>query len=244
MALITTHSELLQYIVAQQLQPGDLLPPIEELADADHLNCSPGKVREQLAVVRALGLVEVRSRTGTRLKEFDFAPAVKLALFYALAQDMQHFEAFRVLRNHVEIAFWHEACATITDAGKTIMRECVAAARQKLNSHPIHIPNREHRLFHLMVFEQLNNPFVTGLLSAYWDAYDAVEVSHYAEYSYWQTVWDYHERILDAICDGDYDAAQQAFIEHTQLLRYQADIHSKTPDNNGAASPKAAPNTE
>ncbi len=236
MASITIDSELLHYIVAQQLQPGDLLPPIEELADADHLNCSPGKVREQLAVVKALGLVEVRSKTGTRLKAFDFAPAVKLALFYALAQDIQQFEAFRVLRNHVEVAFWHEACATITEAGKTTMRECVIAARQKLTSHPIRIPNQEHRIFHLTVFEQLNNPFVTGLLNVYWDAYDAVEVSHYADFSYWQTVWDYHERILDAICAGDYDAAQQAFIEHTQLLRYQADIHSQAAQHNGTAN--------
>jgi DNA-binding GntR family transcriptional regulator len=61
---------------------------------------------------------------------------------------------------------------------------------------------------------------VTGLLEAYWDAYELVESNRYAEYAYLQNVWDYHERILDAICAGDYEMAKQAFVEHTELRHY------------------------
>jgi DNA-binding FadR family transcriptional regulator len=185
------------------------------------LGLSTSKIREQLEVARALGFIEVRSKTGMRLKDYDFAPAVRLSLFFALAQDLGNFELFNQLRQHVEIGFWHEACALLTPEDKLEMRRCIEEAQEKLNAERIQIPNLEHRQFHMCVFKRLNNPFVIGLLEAYWDAYDAVELNRYTDYAYLQRVWEYHERILDGICAGDYEAAQQAYIEHTQLLRYQ-----------------------
>lgn len=221
MARIDLGSDLLNYIIEQGYQPGDRLPTIGELASEKHLGISSSKVREQLEVARALGLVEVRSKIGTRLKDFSFTPAVRLSLFYALASNPNHFESFSILRTHIETAFWHEACATLTDEDRDLMRRCVSAARMKLNSHPIRIPNDEHRTFHMTVFKRLENPFVLGLLEAYWDAYDAAALNQYMDYEYLQSVWDYHERILGAICVEDYDEARQLFIEHTRLLRYK-----------------------
>ena len=39
---------------------------------------------------------------------------------------------------------------------------------------PIHIPHKEHREFHTAIYRHLNNPFVLGILDAYWDAYEFV----------------------------------------------------------------------
>jgi DNA-binding FadR family transcriptional regulator len=221
MSSIDLGSEFLNYIIQQGFRPGDRLPSINELQDETHLGISISKVREQLEVARAMGLVEVRSKTGTRLKEYDFAPAVRLSLLFALATDLSYFELFSQLRNHIEVAFWNEACALLTDEDKTFMRSCIDAARAKLNDRWIRIPNQEHRDFHLTVFKRLENPFVIGLLEAYWDAYDAAELNQFAQYDYLQEVWDYHERILNAICAGDFDTARDAFIKHTRLLRHQ-----------------------
>jgi DNA-binding FadR family transcriptional regulator len=219
MSQIDLDSDLLNYITERGFHAGDRLPSISELQQENHLGISASKIREQLEVARALGLVEVRSKTGLRLKPYSFTPAVRLSLLFALASDLHNFELFTTLRNHIEVAFWHEACLLLTDEDKLEMRDCIESAREKLEN--LRIPNQEHRAFHLMVFKRLDNPFVLGLLEAYWDAYSAVEVSRYADYAYLQSVWDYHERILDGICAGDFDAAQQAFIEHTRLLRYQ-----------------------
>ncbi|MFN8375854.1 MAG: FCD domain-containing protein [Anaerolineae bacterium] len=221
MSSIDLGSELLNYIVEQGFQPGDRLPSINELQDESNLGISISKVREQLEVARALGLVEVRSKTGTRLKVYDFAPAVRLSLMFALATDLSNFELFSQLRNHLEVAFWHEACASLQEEDKAFMRSCIQAARAKLNDRWIRIPNQEHRDFHLTVFKRLENPFVIGLLEAYWDAYNAAGLNQYAEYDYLQEVWDYHERILDAICASNIDAARDLFIEHTRLLNHQ-----------------------
>lgn len=214
-------SDLLNYIIQQGYQPGDRLPTISELQEADKLDISISKVREQLEVARALGLVDVRPNIGTRLKAYSFAPAVCLSLMYALATDARYFEQFSALRTHIEMAFWHEACASLTEGDKRELAGYIAAARAKLRDQRIRIPFEEHRAFHLTIFKHLDNPFVIGLLEAYWDAYAAVELNRYAEYSYHTQVWDYHERILNAICDGDYDAAQKAFMDHTRLLHHQ-----------------------
>lgn len=221
MADIQLPSDLLNYIVQRGLRPGDRLPTINELQDASHLGVSASKIREQLEVARALGLVEVRSKIGTHIKDYSFAPAVRLSLFFALANDLHTFELFSNLRTHLEVAYWHEACALLTPQDMDEMRDYIMAARTKLNSKWIQIPYQEHRAFHLTVFKHLQNPFVIGLLEAYWDAYEAVELHRYAEYAYLQEVWDYHERILEGIAAGDFDRARIAFIEHTQLIRHQ-----------------------
>ena len=232
MPSIDLGSNLLNYIVESNFKPGDRLPTIHELKTEEYLGISSSKVREELEVARALGLVEVRSRTGMRLKSYSFAPAVSLSLLYALARDLNMFAMFSELRTHIEVAFWHEACVLLQDEDKAVMRQCIVAAREKLNDKLIRIPHEEHRTFHLTVFKRLENPFVLGLLEAYWEAYNAVQLNIYAEYDYWQTVWDYHERILDYICAGDFDAAQQAFIEHTKLLRHQPSMKGVVETNN------------
>ena len=214
-------SDLLEFISTGHFKPGDRLPTISELQDEKLLGLSASKIREQLEVARALGLVEVRSKTGMRLKDFSFTPAVRLSLFFALANDLNNFELFSELRKHIEIAFWHEACATLTADDIAAMKACLDQAQKKLNHEWIQIPYAEHREFHLRIFRHLQNPFVLGILEAYWDAYEAVELNLYADYDYLQRVWNYHGRIYDEICKGDFDAARVAFIEHTQLLRYQ-----------------------
>lgn len=223
MSRIELDSDLLNYIIEAGFQPGDRLPTLNTLQDEEHLGIGISKVREQLEVARALGLVEVRSKTGMRLKNFDFAPAVRLSLFFALAQNPRSFELFGEVRNHIEVAFWQEACTRLQPEDIAVMRQCIVQANEKLNGSHIRIPNEEHRTFHLTQFKRLENPFVMGILEAYWDAYEAVEVTRYASYQYLQRVWKAHEQILDAICEGDFEKAKRHFIEHTKLIQYDHD---------------------
>jgi len=213
-------SNLLNYIIQQGFKPGDKLPSIQDLASDSHLDMSVSKIREQLEVARALGLVEVRSKRGTLLTDYTFTPAVRLSALYALACG-ESFEQFASLRNHMEAAYWNEACALLTEDDLVAMQKCITTANEKLNSPQIHIPNQEHRIFHLTVFKHLDNPFVIGILEAYWELYEEVGVNRYMDYTYLKQVWDYHTRILSLIRERRFDDAQQAFVEHTRLLRYE-----------------------
>jgi DNA-binding FadR family transcriptional regulator len=234
-------SDLLNHILEQRLQPGDALPPLDKLSQ--QLGINVGKLREQLEVARALGIVEVRTKTGIKLREFNFLPAIRLILLFAIGQDKHHFESYTVLRNQIEITFWKEAVMLLTDEDHLELQQLVTAAQRKLNTaHFIQIPHAEHRKFHMKIFSRLENPFVQGLLEAYWDAYEAVEMNRYADLAYWQEAWRYHQLILENLMAKQYIEALDAFIQHTYLLRHRFeagwdDALTDDPSADGALTP-------
>ena len=210
-------SDILRYIVENNLQVGQRLPPLTELSGI--LNISISKLREQLEVVRALDMVGVKPGSGTQINEFNFAATLRLGLLYSLARSEQNFEAYKSLRNATAAAFWQEAVALLTPDDLAEARRLVVAARTKLDGRAIQIPHREHRAFHLALFKRLDNPFVVGIEEAYWSAYEAIELHHYADYQYLTTVWDYHERMVDYIEAQDFARSSAEFVAHTQLLK-------------------------
>ncbi len=212
-------SDLLEYILSNGLRAGDRLPSLEDLSI--ELKISTGKLREQLEVARSLGMVEVRPRTGIRVAEYSFFPAVRFSLMYALATDPAYFEAFGQLRSQVEAAFWNEAVARLTPDDHAQLRALIAEAWAKLRGDPIQIPHAEHRELHLAIFKHLANPFVTGLLEAYWEAYEAVGLGLYSDYHYLREVWTYHEAIVNAIVTGDWAEGHRLLLQHTTLLRHR-----------------------
>lgn len=213
---IDLNSDLLEYLADQGCQQGKRLPSIPDLAS--ELGISTGKLREQLEVARTMGLVEVRPKTGIRTQAYDFAPGLKANLLFALSLDPELFDSFGVLRNHVEASFWHEAVGSLQPEDLDKLRRLIDEAWEKLRGRPIQIPHDEHRELHLTIFSRLENPFVHGLLKAYWAAYEAVGLDLYTDYSYLEQVWEYHERMVDAIVEGDLEAGYRALVEHTDLI--------------------------
>lgn len=212
-------SEFLRYLVGQGFEPGDRLPSLTDLSA--QIGISVGKLREQLEVARTLGLVEASPRRGITRTAYSFLPAVRLSLLTALMLDRSYFDDFSALRVHLETAYWDEAVALLTPEDRAHLRGLVAAAQAKLSQQRIQIPSPEHRELHLTIFRRLNNPFVVGLLEAYWDAYEAVELNTYADIHYLQQVWDYHARIVDAIEAGDIALGKRLLVEHMQLLSHR-----------------------
>ncbi|MCS6772969.1 MAG: FCD domain-containing protein [Anaerolineae bacterium] len=230
----TSGSELLDYIVRNQLKAGEQLPPLEKLSD--ELDLSISKLREQLEVARVMGLVEVKPRTGIRVADYDFAPAVRFSLMFALARERKLFEAFSELRNHVEFAFFHEAVALLNEDDRAELRALIARAWSKLDEDPPRIPHAEHRDLHLTIYRRLGNPFVKGLLEAYWDAYEAEGLSVFSDYDYLHEVWTYHEGIVDAINRGEVDTAYRLLVDHTKLLQRRPQPRFKRVAQNDGAS--------
>ena len=213
-------SEFLRYLASYEENAGQTLPALTELSR--ELGVSVASLREQLEVARAMGLVEVRPRTGTRRLPYTFGPAVRQSLRYALAVSDHHFLKYAELRNRVEAAYWAEAVEQLTEDDKRELQAIVVRAGEKLSNSPIQVPHEEHRNLHLLIFRRLDNPFVTGLLEAYWDAYEAVGLNRFmGGYEYLQEVWQYHARMVDAICEGNYEAGYQALVKHTDLLYHR-----------------------
>ncbi len=218
MARKSLSSEFLQYLSRSPAINGSgQLPSLNEISQ--ELNISIARLREQLEVAKALGLVDVRPRTGIRRLPYTFTPAIWQSLSYGLELNPAYFEAFADLRNHIEAAYWEQAVRQLTPEDFALLRNLVAAAWEKLRGNPIQIPHAEHRRLHLCIFGKLGNPFVYGILEAYWEAYEDVGLNLYADYGYLEQVWTYHQKMVDSICTGDYAAGYQALIEHKDLLQ-------------------------
>ena len=213
-------SEFMRYLATHE-EAEDGLPTLNELSQ--ELGVSVGSLREQLEVARALGLVEVKpGRGGTRRRAFSFTPAIRQSLGYALELNDEHFRKYAELRNHVESAYWYEAVKKLTETDKQELNAIIARAWEKLGRTPIQVPHEEHRTMHLLIYRRLENPFVTGILEAYWVAYEAIRLNVFAGgYDYLQEVWHYHQRMVESICNGNYEAGYEALIAHTDLLYHR-----------------------
>ena len=212
-------SEFFDFLVTSILEGDndtDRIPSLSTLSK--ELGVSVARLREQLEVAKALGFVEVRPRTGIRRLPYSFTPAIWQSLSFVIAIEPDQFMSFAVLRRQIELAFWNQAVQSLTNQDLVILKDLMKRAFQKLNGTPIRIPHTEHKQLHLTIYSRLNNPFVLGILEAFWEAYEAVRLNLYSEYNYLLEVWNYHQQMVDAICSGNFDAGYRALLEHTDLL--------------------------
>lgn len=202
------------------------MPSLAELSG--ELGVSVARLREQLEVAKALGFVDVRPRTGIRRLPYSFFPAVRQSLEYGVQMDPGNFNAFLDLRNHIEAAYWDEAVRKLTPEDLEELKALMERAWEKLRGNPIQIPHAEHRELHLRLYKRLDNPFVLGILEAYWEAYESVGLNLYADYRYLQEVWSYHQMMVDAISMGDYESGYKALLEHKDLLYFRPTLNPGT----------------
>jgi DNA-binding FadR family transcriptional regulator len=207
---------LLDYVATKPANPG-ALPSIQDLSR--ELGISPAKLREQLLVARALGIVDVRPKAGIHTRESSYLPSIRLSVLMALSQDPNRFEEIRALRTQLEAAFWGDAVSLLQPSDIDELGRLVDQAWARLRGNPVQIPHAEHKALHMTVFSRLPNPLVRALLATYWEAYEAVGLSLYADYAYLYEVWTYHEEMVQALRRGDLEAGRRALIEHAGLLR-------------------------
>ena len=211
---------ILQYIIGEGLlgQDGEpvKLPPLDKLAS--ELGVSRGKLREELIAAQAYGMIDMRPGDGTYIRPFDFYAATRPLVLYAIASDQHNFDCFYRLRAHLEVAFWDEAVRALGPAEHDRLERILRRAERKLKGTPVEIPHHEHRIFHVLIFSRLDNPFAQGLLKAYWDAYEAVGLHRYFDYCYYERMWTSHRGMFQAILDQRYEEGKQILIQHYTLL--------------------------
>ncbi len=214
--MFTNLSEFLKYLASHENDDLEGIPALDKLSA--ELGINRASLREQVAVARALGLVAVKPRTGTRLLPYTFTPALQQSLGYAILRDRSNFESYSDLRNHVESAYFYQAVKCLSSEDIHDLKELLEKAWEKLRGHPAKIPHQEHRNLHLLIYRRLNNIFVTGLLEAYWEAYEAIDLNVFTDYTYLTNVWTYHTDMIEAIEHGEFNTAYQLLMEHTELI--------------------------
>ena len=220
-------SEFLDYLITNDIAPGDSLPTLAEISD--ELGVSIGKLREEVACARADGIVSVKPRVGMRREAYDFLPGIIKSIGFALATGDAHFNQLSQLRKAVESSLWHDAIPLLTDQNISNLQSLIDSALRALASGKI--PHREHEAFHLGMFANIDNPFATGILRSYWTVYTDSEFNSYKPFSYWEEVWAYHQRIVDNIVAKSFEEARLLLIEHFNLLETTPTVASHNGSN-------------
>ena len=210
------HSEFFLYLLQTAETEDKKLPALKDLSQELGLGIS--RLREQLEVAKVLGLVDVRPRLGIRPLPYSFTPAVDASLCFAIQQNPAYFEDFVSLRRHLEYAYFPQAVDLLQEKDHQELRQLVESAWEKLRGRPVRIPHQEHRQLHLTIFNRLNNVFVTGLLEAYWDAYEAVGLNVYADLDYLEQVWTYHGQLAEAAINKEKSRGLVILKDHFDLM--------------------------
>jgi DNA-binding FadR family transcriptional regulator len=192
------------------------LPSLDQLAK--QLGVSRGKLREDLIAAQVYGVVDMRPGDGTYVCPFDFYTAIRPLVLYSVALDKRHFGELYKVRASLELGFWQNAVQQLEESDYAEFDRILAAAERKLQGTPVEIPHQEHRDFHILIYSRLENPFVLGLLRAYWDAYEAVGLHRYFDLSYYQHMWSSHKAMIGSIRSGDYDTGREVLVQHFTLL--------------------------
>ncbi len=214
-------SQLIAYLCNCEVNNGKI-PSIAEMSLA--LGTSVATLREQLEAARALGFLESKPRTGIRLLPYSLKPAILNSVSYALEIDPANFLHFSDLRTQIENSYWNQAVIRLTKEDHGELLDILERATRKLNGNPVQIPHLEHRSLHLTIFKRLENPFVTGILEAYWDLYEISGLAVYSDLEYLTRVWDYHRKMVQAITSGEFWIGQNALRDHMDLLFHREKI--------------------
>lgn len=227
-------SEFITYLIAHASNGSERLPPLAQISEETHLGV--GKLREQMAVARALGLIEASPKRGIVRLTYDFLPAVRMSLEAGIALNEDCFQDFADLRSRLEVTFWADAVSSLNSQDLDRLSTLCQIASQKLDSEFIEIPHAEHREFHLLIFAKLGNPFVLALLTAYWDAYQIVAPKYYEELNHLRRIWRFHQAITEALLAGDVEKSRALHLEHMRLLELRQGQTKLQDDHTSAQS--------
>lgn len=208
--------EFINYLIRKRQDPNARIPAIGAISE--ELGISAACLREQMELAKNLGLIAIQPRKGIEILPYSFTPAVIKSLYYAVKIDKNYFTQFSDLRSHLEKSFFIEAVSLLSTSDIQELKALTQSAKNKLLSDPIQIPHSEHRKYHMLIYKQLNNIFLNGMLEAYWDTYEIVGLDVFTDLKYLEDVWNYHQRIIDNLTLEKFNIAYELLIEHMQLI--------------------------
>ncbi|MGH2616631.1 MAG: FadR/GntR family transcriptional regulator [Thermomicrobiales bacterium] len=216
------------FILENQLQAGDPLPPETDLAR--QLGVSRNSVREAVKALESLGILETRRGSGLFVRAFSFAPLLE-NLHYGLLFDLRELAELLEVRRVLETGLIGAAMAAMPEHAVSALRDGVTAMQERATRGESF--EEEDRRFHQILFEPLGNRTVLKLLDIFWLTYR--EASRHADMRNPDPIPTYedHAAIYNAVAAGNVEEARAALDRHyaglvRRLARAQAQVEDGT----------------
>ncbi len=213
-ALYTAVCEYIKnYILENNLKPGDPLPPEGQLAD--DLEVGRSSVREAVKSLQSLGIIEVRRGNGLFVRELNFDPILETFLFGL--QFNPH-----TLAELLQVRIWLEV-AVIGDAVEHIHADELEKLEIVLKTWEQRVQAGEEysdldETFHQIIYGVINNQTLMKLFAVFWIVFVGLEneVTHDPDP---QEVLDSHNSILEAIKAHDPALTRRRLTQHFDSIK-------------------------
>jgi DNA-binding FadR family transcriptional regulator len=198
---------LRDFIRERGLRAGDRLPPESVLAA--ELEVSRSSLREATRSLQTLGVIEARPGNGLFVAEFSLRPVIE-QLPYGLAESGAALDEILTAREAMECGLMP---AVARKAGHDVLGRCARLAEKmsELEGRGESFVEVD-REFHLSLYQTLGNPLVENLIELFWELFvrlgDAIPGSPDRDRG------EAHLRIIQALQDGDAEAATQRMRAH------------------------------
>ncbi len=201
---------LIDHIADQRLGPGDRLPSERQLVQMTGASRLP--LREALATLKGLGIIESWHGKGIFVKQFDLS-----ALFGMLSPLLKinteiDLEGIFVARLSLEMSIAELAAKNRTDEHLQLLRQDIDEMRAAIRDKDAYIRHDTH--FHRELSRAAANPVFVVFMSSIMDLLVELQVHLRDQISYRELAVCEHEKIVDAIARQDADEARLAIELH------------------------------
>jgi GntR family transcriptional repressor for pyruvate dehydrogenase complex len=215
--------QLTSFLAAGQFQPGSRLPPERQLAES--LGVGRSAVREALAALEILGIVEVRPGSGTYIRD-SMSELLPTTLSWGLMLSSSHTHQLSEVRGGLEVQAAALAAARIDEAGLAELRTHVETMRTHLDDLPRFI-DADAR-FHLHIAASAGNDVLADLLQSIRSLLRLWSERGLRTREQAQLACTEHVAILEALAARDVPAAEAAMRAHMRTAGTRVD--SAVPD--------------
>ncbi|WP_207454785.1 FadR/GntR family transcriptional regulator [Desertivibrio insolitus] len=206
-ALVT--KRLLDVFTSGQIEPGSRLPPERNLAAT--LGIGRSAVREALAALEILGIVEVRPGSGTYLRG-SASELLPETLSWGLMLNASRTRELIELRGDLEIVAARRAAERATDADLAALEKHVETMRASTSNRSRFV--EADLKFHLQIARAANNKVLLDLLQSLRAMLRIWVDRALREPEEYRAALEEHAHVLDAIRSRDPEAAATAMSAH------------------------------
>lgn len=213
-----------EYILENQLQPGDKLPTEEQLATA--LQVGRTAVRETFRRLEALGIVESHQGFGRTVREFNFDPILD-GLLYGLVFQGSSILQILGIRRALDDFFIKEAIENLQAEDiaqlEAIVQRMVADGEDSPNFH------QEDHNFHALLYSRCGNLLAAQLFEVTWKVRLHAEDRQLALSQTQPGTLAEHVAIFAAIKARDVTLARQLLAAHHESVADSLRAHLPPP---------------
>lgn len=207
--------EIRNYILRNNLQPGDLLPT--EQAMCEMLGVSRNVLREAIKSMELMGMARATPGRGTVILAFNLDFIFQNVMFSTVGEDDKSIAEMLGIRKKLELSYMSEAYRTLEAEDIQNIRKILEEIKEKWKNHIFF--HADDRAFHMALFRRMNNPTLLSLMEAIWSVDENFKKEEKLKYLD-ETIVK-HENIVRAL-----EAHNQELFEASMLAHFSSGKYS------------------